>query len=297
MTTAEMPKYFVNYVKETLGIKHLEVAALEDQELSHAQKYDALFEAAQQELANPTPEPIYAEPQATVYEEPVVEQAVYEEPVADQATYEEPAAEQAAFEEPVAEQAAAVATASVQSYQDGSMTDGQTAREFHEEHMHTVRLQQAGITEAELAARVAVLMEAMGSELPQAAPTAEAAATTAPAAAADPMSVGQTAREFYEEHMHTVRLQQAGITEAELASRVAVLMEAMGSELPQAAPAAEAAAAAPAAAADPMSVGQTARDFHDEHMHGARLQQAGITEDELAARVASLLNAFNSKAA
>ena len=99
--------------------------------------------------------------------------------------------------------------------------------------------------------------------------------------------------------MHGVRLQQAGITEAELASRVAVLMEAMGSELPTAAPAAEAATttAAPAAAADPMSIGQTARDFHEEHMHGARLQQAGITEDELATRVASLLDAFNSKAA
>ena len=139
-------------------------------------------------------------------------------------------------------------------------------------------------------------MEAMGSELPT---KAEAATAAEAAAAADPMSVGQTARDFHEEHMHTVRLQQAGITEAELASRVAVLMEAMGSELPTAAPAAEAAtaAAAPAAAADPMSIGQTARDFHEEHMHGARLQQAGITEDELAARVASLLDAFNSKAA
>ncbi len=228
MTTAEMPKYFVNYVKETLGIKHLEVAALEDQELSHAQKYDALFEAAQEELANPTPKPVYAEPQATVYEEPAQEQAVYEEPVAEQVAYEEPAIEQAAYEEPVAEQTAAAATASVQSYQDDSMTDGQTAREFHEEHMHTVRLQQAGITEAELASRVAVLMEAMGSELPTKAEAATAAA--APAAASDPMSIGQTARDFHEEHMHGVRLQQAGITEDELATRVASLLDAFNSK-------------------------------------------------------------------
>ena len=95
-----------------------------------------------------------------------------------------------------------------------------------------MRLQQAGITEEELAQTVAALMAAMGSELPVAAADTAAAAEQPEAATAtkDPMSVGQTARDFYEGHLHTVRLQQAGITEEELAQTVAALMEALHSK-------------------------------------------------------------------
>ena len=232
MTTA-LPKYFVNYVKETLGLKDLQVIELEDEGLTHAQKYDVLFDAAQYALEHPesmaAPAAAQATVQETAYEEPVVEEQVVAEPaVEQQAVYEEPVAEQ-----PVTEEQAA---ANTMSYQDDSMTQGQTARDFHAEHMHTVRLQQAGITEEELAQTVAALMAAMGSELPVTAadtaaaqPAAEAsvAAATPAAAASDPMSVGQTARDFYEEHLHTVRLQQAGITEEELAQTVAALMEAL----------------------------------------------------------------------
>lgn len=230
MTTA-LPKYFVNYVKETLGLKDLQVIELEDEGLTHAQKYDVLFDAAQYALEHPesmaAPAAAQATVQETAYEEPVVEEQVVAEPaVEQQAVYEEPVAEQ-----PVTEEQAA---ANTMSYQDDSMTQGQTARDFHAEHMHTVRLQQAGITEEELAQTVAALMAAMSSELPVAAADTAAAQPAAEAsvaaAAADPMSVGQTARDFYEGHLHTVRLQQAGVTEEELAQKVAVLMEALHSK-------------------------------------------------------------------
>ena len=223
MTTA-LPKYFVNYVKETLGLKDLQVIELEDEGLTHAQKYDVLFDAAQYALEHPesmaAPAAAQATVQETAYEEPVVEEQVVAEPaVEQQAVYEKPVAEQ-----PVTEEQAA---ANTMSYQDDSMTQGQTARDFHAEHMHTVRLQQAGITEEELAQTVAALMAAMGSELSA---TAQPAAEQPAAATEDPMSVGQTARDFYEGHLHTVRLQQAGVTEEELAQKVAVLMEALHSK-------------------------------------------------------------------